>query len=153
MQAPNFFAKTPPAPAGVTWWKYNSGVPPLPDPTEVLGQNYSGYEWKYDSEYQAKSYTFSDLDKVSWLSLPEPHYIIYQTRSCLPFWTPTNCCNSVVEHFWGLQYYSFLSSWLFQLSAHGHYVDWHCGHRNTHVYSIMILIPDYFTGHDHEYQC
>ena len=64
-QAPSFYAPTPPAPAGLQWWKYNAGVPPLPDPGSVLGQNYSSYAWRYDASYSAESYTFSQLDNVS----------------------------------------------------------------------------------------
>ena len=64
-QAPSFYAPTPPAPAGLQWWTYNAGVPPLPDPGSVLGQDYSSYAWRYDASYSAQSYTFSQLDNVS----------------------------------------------------------------------------------------
>ena len=70
LQAPNFYAPTPPAPAGLAWWRYNPGVPPLPDPGSILGSNFSQYQWRYDSSYQAKSYTFSDLDRVSLTKCP-----------------------------------------------------------------------------------
>lgn len=64
MQHPEFYAKTPPAPAGVEWWKLNPGVPPLPDPFTALGPDFAGYAWRYDDKYSAQSYTFSQLDKV-----------------------------------------------------------------------------------------
>lgn len=72
LQAPNFYAKTPPAPAGVEWWHYNPGVPPLPDPSSVLGSNYTGYGWRYNAKYSAQSYTFSQLDKVGLAKLLQP---------------------------------------------------------------------------------
>lgn len=64
MQAPNFYAEVPPAPPGLEWWSYSPGVPPLPNPQDVLGPNYSTYYWRYNSDYSAQSYTFSQLDKV-----------------------------------------------------------------------------------------
>ena len=76
-QAPNFYAKTPPAPAGVEWWHYNPGVPPLPDPSSVLGSNYTGYGWRYNAKYSAQSYTFSQLDKVSFGRAPPPSILLH----------------------------------------------------------------------------
>jgi len=63
-QAPKFYAPTPPAPAGLQWWSYAAGVPPLPEPGSVLGSNYSDYAWRYDNSYSAQSYSFSQLDHV-----------------------------------------------------------------------------------------
>ena len=64
LQTPKFYAPTPPAPAGLQWWNYAAGVPPLPEPASVLGQAYSSYGWKYDDQYSAQSYSFSQLDHV-----------------------------------------------------------------------------------------
>lgn len=39
-------------------------MPPLPDPEETLGPNFSRYGWRYDQSSQSRSYTFTDLDTV-----------------------------------------------------------------------------------------
>ncbi len=54
----------PPAPAGLIWYKYAPGVPPLPTVSSVLGSAYTGYTWIYDSNYASSSFQFSNLDKV-----------------------------------------------------------------------------------------
>ncbi len=58
----------PPAPAGLIWYKYAPGVPPLPTVSSVLGSAYTGYTWIYDSSYTSSSFQFSNLDKVRSLS-------------------------------------------------------------------------------------
>ena len=61
-QAPQFYdSNVPPAPAGIVWWKYKSGVPPLPDPIDFFNgsSQFSRYGWKYDANYVANDYTFS----------------------------------------------------------------------------------------------
>ncbi|KAK9804434.1 hypothetical protein WJX72_012500 [[Myrmecia] bisecta] len=65
IKAPNFFQPTPPAPPGLEWWHYRPEVPPLPQPQEVLGSNYSAWGWRYNSLYQASVYTFSNMDTLT----------------------------------------------------------------------------------------
>lgn len=65
VQTPDFYADTPPAPAGLTWWHYRDGVPPLPQPATYFGMsNWSNWGWQYDSDYTVPFYQFSNLDKV-----------------------------------------------------------------------------------------
>lgn len=63
-QAPNFYEKNvPPAPPGLTWWRYKDDVPPLPDPKTFFNgsTDFEEYGWRYDSSYVANDYTFSEL--------------------------------------------------------------------------------------------
>ena len=65
LQAPDFYDKNiPPAPAGLQWWKYKAGVPPLPDPVTFFNgsKEYENYGWKYDSHYSGNDYVFTNLD-------------------------------------------------------------------------------------------
>ena len=69
VQAPKFYdQRVPPAPAGLTWWKYNADVPPLPQPKDYFRNttSFDHYYWKYDASYFANDYTFS---KPSMLAL------------------------------------------------------------------------------------
>lgn len=71
-QAPKFYVPVPPAPAGLEWWRYADDVPPLPDPSVVLGPLYARYGWRFEADYQARSYVFSNLDKVGLFAFSLP---------------------------------------------------------------------------------
>lgn len=43
---------------------HSDDVPPLPPVEAVLGKDYKGFVWMYDSTYQTMSYAFSNLDLV-----------------------------------------------------------------------------------------
>ena len=65
LQTPDFYADTPPAPAGLTWWHYRPGVPPLPQPATYFGlSNWTDWGWQYDPDYSVPFYEFSNLDQV-----------------------------------------------------------------------------------------
>ena len=55
----------PDPPPGIIWWQYLPDVPPLPPLVSVLGQQYERYGWRYDDQYTAVKYTFTDLDKTT----------------------------------------------------------------------------------------
>ncbi|PSC73975.1 ERD4-related membrane isoform B [Micractinium conductrix] len=64
---PDFYdTDIPPAPPGMTWWKYKDDVPPLPTPEEALNNaSYARYGWRWDASYQEIKYEFTDLDKTT----------------------------------------------------------------------------------------
>ncbi|KAL4447960.1 hypothetical protein ABPG75_005179 [Micractinium tetrahymenae] len=66
VEPPDFYVHgLPPAPAALEWWEYAPDVPLLPQPGEVLGPNYTRFGWRYQADYQAVVYRFSDLDKTT----------------------------------------------------------------------------------------
>lgn len=69
--APDLYAPTPPAPAGLSWWRYSDDVPPLPEPDELLGPSFSTYGWRYDVSYTSSNYHFSSLDKITLSNIPD----------------------------------------------------------------------------------
>ena len=69
MQTPDMYADVPPAPPGLIWWEYKSGVPPLPQPVTYFGlANWTNWGWRYDPTYTVPFYQFSNLDQVGFLS-------------------------------------------------------------------------------------
>lgn len=83
LQTPDFYANTPPAPAGLTWWHYRVGVPPLPQPAAYFGlSNWTDWGWQYDSDYTVPFYQFSNLDKVWPCLLVKFKTLQLQARVC-----------------------------------------------------------------------
>ena len=65
LQAPQFYEDAPPAPPGLEWWHYKPDVPPLPDPAKFLhNSSYARWGWRYDANFQATDYRFTNLDKT-----------------------------------------------------------------------------------------
>ncbi|KAK9859822.1 hypothetical protein WJX84_005942 [Apatococcus fuscideae] len=75
-KAPDFYEPTPPAPPGLLWWHYKPGTPPLPDPAQYFqgtpqasAQNWSQWGWQYDQDFQTTAYSYTSLDKTTWLNI------------------------------------------------------------------------------------
>ena len=53
VQVPKIYENVPPAPAGLLWWHYAPGVPPLPNPEEYYhNSSWSSWGWRYNDNYQ-----------------------------------------------------------------------------------------------------
>ena len=53
MQTPKIYENVPPAPAGLLWWHYAPGVPPLPNPEEYFhNSSWSRWGWRYNDQFQ-----------------------------------------------------------------------------------------------------
>ena len=53
VQPPKIYEKVPPAPAGLLWWHYAPGVPPLPNPQEYYqNSSWSSWGWRYNDKFQ-----------------------------------------------------------------------------------------------------
>ncbi|KAK9861196.1 hypothetical protein WJX84_002371 [Apatococcus fuscideae] len=75
-KAPDFYQDTPPAPPGLVWWHYKSDTPPLPDPAQYFegtplasAQNWSEWGWAYDQDFQTTAYSYTTLDKTTWINI------------------------------------------------------------------------------------
>ena len=53
VQPPKIYENVPPAPAGLLWWHYAPGVPPLPNPQEYYqNSSWSSWGWRYNDQFQ-----------------------------------------------------------------------------------------------------
>eukprot|EP00891_Asterochloris_glomerata_P001750 jgi/Astpho2/1750/Aster-04171 len=53
IKPPKIYENVPPAPAGLLWWHYAPGVPPLPNPEEYYqNSSWSSWGWRYNDKFQ-----------------------------------------------------------------------------------------------------
>ena len=76
IQAPDFYQDVPPAPPGLVWWHYKPNTPLLPDPDQYFAgtplasaQNWSQWGWAYDQDFQTTAYSYTTLDKTTWINI------------------------------------------------------------------------------------
>ena len=62
VQPPKIYENVPPAPAGLLWWHYAPGVPPLPNPEEYYqNSSWSSWGWRYNEKFQQVSLQLMQL--------------------------------------------------------------------------------------------